>query len=273
MKITSLSRVLAAAIAAALVSGCGASSISEMPGGAAQLAPSSGPSQSGSPAAGAPKLIAASQPANPHPAGDARQEEALKKVDQFTSAADPNSKAYKVGPRDVLEITVFNVKELSTTVQVSEAGTITYPLAGEIVAGNKTAREIEQELTRILGAKYLQNPAITVFVKEHNSQRVTVEGNVAKPGVVPMAGGMTLLQAVAQAGGLGATAEKTAIVFRMVDGRRFPAKYDISDIRGGKAEDPQLQSGDVIIVPTSDMREGVDFVVKFLPLASIAPLL
>ena len=112
-----------------------------------------------------------------------------------------------------------------------------------------------------------------MFVKEHNSQRVTVEGNVGKPGVIPMAGGMTLIQAIAQAGGLGVTAEKTAIVFRMVGGRRLPAKYDISDIRAGNAEDPQLESGDVVVVPTSDMKEGVDYVVKFLPLANFAPLL
>ncbi len=161
-------------------------------------------------------------PVNAHTPDDAHQEEALKKVAQFTSVADPGSSAYKIGPRDVLEITVFKVQDLSKTVQVSEAGTITYPLAGEIPAGNKTAHEIEQELTAILGAKYLQNPAITVFVKEYNSQRVTVEGNVQKPGVIPMAGRMTLLQAIAQAGGLGATAEKTVIVFRMVDGRRMP---------------------------------------------------
>ncbi len=196
----------------------------------------------------------------------------MKKVAQFTSVADPGSEAYKIGPRDVLEITVFQVPEFPKTVQVSEKGTLSYPLAGEIVAGNKTAREIELELTKKLGTKYLQDPAVTVVVKEHNSQRITVEGNVLKPGVIPMAGGMTLVQAIAQAGGLGPTAEKTAVIFRLVDGKRLPAKYDISDIRGGKAEDPQLQSGDVVIVPTSETREGIDMVVKFLPLASIAPL-
>jgi polysaccharide export outer membrane protein len=270
---TSLLKILAAALAAALASGCGASSINELPGSTTHLASSTASSQSAGPAADAPKLTPVSNSADARPAGDAHQQEALKKVAQFTAVADPSSKAYKVGPRDVLEITVFKVPDLSKTVQVSEGGTINYPLAGEIMAGNKTAREIELELTRILGSKYLQNPAITVFIKEHNSQRVTVEGNVAKPGVVPMAGGMTLLQAIAQAGGLGGTAEKTAIVFRMVDGRRLPAKYDVSDIRSGTAEDPQLQSCDVIIVPTSDMREGVDYVVKFLPLAAIAPLL
>ncbi len=248
-------------MAAALVSACGASSISNYSPSQPQLA--EGRSQSQASSAGS----ATAQPL------DHAQEETIKKVaETYTSIGDPNSKSYKIGPRDVLEITVFKVPELSLKeVQVSEAGTLNYPLVGEIVAGGKTAREIELELTKKLGAKYLQNPAITVFVKEHNSQRITLEGAVVKPGVIPMAGGITLLQAIAQSGGLTANAEKTAVVFRMVDGKRSAGKYDVSDIRTGKAEDPQLQSGDVIIVPTSDMREGMDTLVKFLPLAVLAP--
>lgn len=81
------------------------------------------------------------------------------------------------------------------------------------------------------------------------------------------------MQAIAQAGGLGATADKTVVVFRMVDNKRSALKYDVSDIRDGGVEDPQLQTGDVIIVPTSDMKTGVEYVVKFLPLATIAPML
>jgi len=271
---TSLPKALAAILAAALVSACGASSISLLPGEDAQLvtsAPAQAQERATDTAASPPGK--AQQPASSRQHTEASREEAQKKAEQFASVADPNSKAYRIGPRDVLEIAVFKVPDLSKTVQVSEAGTLNYPLAGEIVAGNRTAREIEQELTKILGAKYLKNPAVTVFVKEHNSQRVTVEGSVVKPGVIPMAGGLTLLQAIAQAGGLGPHAEKTVIVFRMADGKRVPAKYDVSDIRDGNAEDPQMQSGDVVIVPNSQMREGIDTVVKFLPLASIAPLL
>ncbi len=190
-----------------------------------------------------------------------------------TAVSDPGSKAYKVGPLDVLEVTVFKVPELSRSVQVSEAGTINFPLIGEIQAGGKPAREIERELTKALGVKYLQNPQVTVFVKEYNSQRVTVEGAVKKPGVLPMAGGMSLLQAIAQSQGLEATAETNAVLFRTANGKRSVAKYDITAIRQGNADDPQLQAGDVIIVPTSDVKEGVNTVVKFLPLAMMIPLL
>ena len=186
---------------------------------------------------------------------------------------DPKSTGYKIGPLDVLEVTVYKVPDLSKSVQVSDTGTINYPLAGEMQAGGKTAREVEHELTKAFATKYLQNPQITVFVKEYNSQRVTVEGAVKKPGVVPIAGGMSLLQAIAQAQGLEQTAESTAVVFRTVNGKRSAAKYDIEDIRQGKADDPPLQAGDVVIVPASDMKEGINTLVKFLPLAMLIPLL
>jgi len=202
------------------------------------------------------------------------QEAAVRKVAlSATSLSDPSSKAYKVGPLDVLDVTVFKVPDLSKSVQVSENGTISFPLVGEVQAGGKTAREIEQSLTKLLGAKYLRNPQVTVFVKEYNSQRVTIEGAVKKPGVIPMVGGLSLLQAVAQAQGLETTAETSALVFRVTNGKRAAAKYDISDIRDGKADDPQLQAGDVIIVPTSDMKEGFNTVLRVLPLATLIPLL
>ena len=138
-----------------------------------------------------------------------------------------------IGPRDVLEVSVFKVPELSKVVQVSEAGTINYPLAGEVQAGGRTAREIEQDLTKLLGKKYLQNPEISVFVREYNSQRITVEGAVKKPGVYPIVGGMSLLQATATAGGFEDTAEQTVILIRQSGGKRSIGKFDVGQIRDG----------------------------------------
>ncbi len=202
------------------------------------------------------------------------QEAALDKIAKaYTSMADPSSKAYKIGPLDVLEITVFKVPDLSKTVQVSEAGTINFPLIGEVETSGKSAREMEQLLAKKLGAKYLQNPQISVFVKEHNSQRVTVTGAVKKPGVVPMAGGLSLLQAIAISGGLDEVAESTAVLMRVTDGKRLAGRYDVADIQAGRADDPPLQSGDVIIVPTSDMKQGFNTVLRLVPLASLTPLL
>jgi polysaccharide export outer membrane protein len=247
-----------------LAGACGGFSASEVSTGKTELAaPASQPAAPASGSAGAQNSLAS-------PAQDA----AVRKVVlTATSMSDPSSKAYKVGPLDVLEVTVFKVPELSKAVQVSEAGTINFPLVGEVAAGGRTAREIEQSLTKLLGSKYLQNPQVTVFVKEYNSQRVTIEGAVKKPGVIPMAGGLSLVQAIAQAQGLETTAETTVVVFRVTNGKRAAAKYDITDIREGKSDDPQLQAGDVIIVPASDVKEGINTVVKFLPLATLIPLL
>ncbi|MBT3069358.1 polysaccharide export protein [Rhodomicrobium sp. Az07] len=191
----------------------------------------------------------------------------------YSAMSDPKSKSYKVGPLDVLEIAVFKVPDLSKTVQVSEAGTINYPLVGEIQAGGRSAREIEQELTQLLGEKYLQKPQISVFVKEYNSQRVTVEGAVKKPGVVPMVGGLSLIQAMAQAGGSDESADSTVVVFRTTNGNRSAIRYDLADIRSGSAADPLLQSGDVVIVPTSNIKQGFNTFLKMLPLATVVSIL
>ena len=255
-----LPRFLLSAVAAALLGACSGSSIGEFGAEKQQLTKISAES-SGQAAKGADVA-----------SGD--QQSAISKVAlTLSSSSDPNSKAYKIGPRDVLEVTVFKVPDLSKVVQVSEAGTINYPLVGELEAGGKTAREVEQDLTRLLGTKYLQNPQISVFVKEYNSQRITVEGAVKKPGVYPIIGGMSLLQAIATAGGFESNAEETILLIRQKTGKPSAGKFDISQISHGKAEDIQLEAGDVIIAPTSDIKQGMEVFYRLAPLAYIAPLL
>jgi polysaccharide export outer membrane protein len=252
-----LPRFLISALAVAFLAACGISPANDA--ATAKLAVAEVPSQASSPTT--------------TPAASSQAAALEKTAQSYVAMADPKSKAYKIGPLDVLEITVFKTPDLSKSIQVSEAGTINYPLIGEIAAGGKSARELEQELTKRLGAKFLQNPQITVFVKDYNSQRVTVTGAVKKPGVVPMAGGMSLVQAIAQSGGLDELAESTVVLFRAAEGKRLAGRYDVSEIQAGREDDPQLQSGDVIVVPTSDTKLGANYVLKLVPLASLAPLL
>jgi polysaccharide biosynthesis/export protein len=185
----------------------------------------------------------------------------------------PGSSAYKIGPQDVVEVSVFKVPELSSTVQVSEAGTVNLPLVGEVPAAGRTARQVENELTHLLGRKYLQNPQVTVFIKEYNSQRVTIDGAVKRPGVFPIQGSMSLLQAVAMAQGLEDMADDTVIVFRDVDGVRKVARFDVSEIRTGDAKDPQLIAGDVVVAGTSTFKKGFNSFLKVLPVAGLFTLL
>ncbi len=264
MNTMTLHQFLLPVAAAALLTACGASSVNDLSSAHQQLAPaSSTPAPQGSGTASAQDESAASAQS------PAVQKAAL----SLLAVSDPNNAAYKVGPRDVLEVTVFKVPELSKVVQVSEAGTISYPLVGQVRAGGRTAREIEQDLTGSLGAKYLQHPQVSVFVKEYNSQRITVEGAVKKPGVYPIPGGLTLLQATATAGGFEPTADETILLIRQTDGKRYAGRYDVARIRDGSMTDPHLEAGDVLIASTSDLKEGMNTFLRLVPLATIVPLL
>ena len=159
-------------------------------------------------------------------------------ADKLTLGATPGSTAYKIGPHDVLDISVFKVPELTRSVQVADTGTINLPLVGEVRAAGRTAQELERDLAQKLGAKYLQSPQVTVFVKEYNSQRVTIEGAVKKPGVYPIRSKTSLLQLIAMADGLDASSDSTVVVFRQIDGKRIAARFDIDQIRTGQ---PRIQ--------------------------------
>ena len=268
---------------AALLSGCAVSSISDSDFGNQIASTSAEKDATGSvtPAtAEAGPSPGAFQPFKGQVASDARtvttasaqQTSVQASVSAITAISTPGNVAYKIGPQDVLEVSVFKVAELSKSAQVSEAGTINYPLVGEVTAAGKTARELERDLTGLLGAKYLQKPQVTVFIKEFNSQRVTVEGAVKKPGVFPIQGGMSLLQAVASAQGLDSVSDNTVVVVRTVNGKRAAARFDITNIRDGSAQDPQLQAGDIAIAGTSALKEGLNFL-KGIPLTSAFALL
>jgi polysaccharide export outer membrane protein len=165
---------------------------------------------------------------------------------------------YKISPLDVLDITVFQVPDLTKTVEVSSSGQITLPLIGEVKAAGKSAKTLETEIAKELGAKYLQSPQVSVYVKEATSQRVTVEGAVTKPGIYPMVGPTTLLRTIAMAGGLDRVADPRGIVvFRDVDGARQAAKFNLPAIRSGKAKDPVLVGGDVIVVDESGTKTAL----------------
>jgi polysaccharide export outer membrane protein len=202
----------------------------------------------------------------------AQQTSARASVAALTASSTPGSSAYKIGPQDVVDISVFKVAELSRTAQVSEAGTISFPLVGEVMAAGKTARELEKELTTQLGGKYLQKPQVAVMVKEFNSQRITVEGAVKRPGVFPMQGSLSLLQAVALAQGFDQISDETVVVVRTSNGKRSAARFDVGNIRSGTTQDPPLQAGDILIAGTSTLKEGLNFL-KGIPLTSAFALL
>lgn len=194
-------------------------------------------------------------------------------VSMATAAGTPGSEGYRVGPLDVLDVTVFKVEDLSKTVQVSESGKFGFPLVGEVQAGGRTVSEIEKDLATKLGGNYLRNPQVTVLVKEYNSHRITVEGAVKKAGVYPMQGPMSLLQAIATAGGLDEVSDGSIMLFRRIDGQTAVARFSMNDLRAQRADDPALQAGDIVMVPSSDLRLGIQYILRAAPLLNAFVLL
>ena len=165
---------------------------------------------------------------------------------------------YRIGAQDLLEINVFGVDDLTRTVRVNSNGQISLPLVGAVMAGGRTTPELEQDITARLATGYLQKPQVTVFVKEYTSQRVTLEGAFKKPGIYPLTGKTTLLQAIAMAEGLDKLADpRGVVVFRNIDGKRMGAAFDLVAVRRGEVVDPQVYGDDVIVVETSGSRTAV----------------
>ena len=192
-------------------------------------------------------------------------------ADALTAVAKPGNAAYKIGPLDVLDISVFKVPDLTKEVQVAEDGSINYPLIGDTPAAGKTAHQLEQELTKKLGSKYLRDPQVTVFVKEYNSQRVTVSGSVKTSGVYAIKGNTSLMQVVAMAGDVDTTTNSgDVVVFRTINGERSAAKFDLDAIRAGRAADPPVEPGDVVVVDSSATKVALHNVLTALPLATTA---
>jgi polysaccharide export outer membrane protein len=192
-------------------------------------------------------------------------------ADKYTSPATPGNSAYKIGPLDILDVAVFQVPDLTKSVQVADTGTIHYPLVGDVQAAGKTAHQLELDLAKKLGATYLQSPQVTVFVKQYNSQRITVEGSVRNTGVFPLKGQTTLIQALAEAGDIdNGIASGVIVIFRTIDGKRSAARFDFDTIQKGNAQDPELQPGDVIVVDTSPTKEALNNFLHVLPAANSA---
>ena len=120
----------------------------------------------------------------------------------------------RLGPNDLVEITVFEASELNRTVRVDDSGRISLPLLGDVVASGRTPRELEMLLEDSLSQRYIRDPHVTVQVAEMQSHAVSVVGAVAKPGVFQIRGSRPLLELVAMAGGFAPDAGESAVVVR-----------------------------------------------------------
>ncbi len=121
---------------------------------------------------------------------------------------------YRIGPQDILAISVFGHDDLTQTVVVQVDGTLTYPLVGRIPAADMTPKDLERDLTQRLGESFIRNPQVTVAIREYRSKTVLVAGEIGHPGTYPLAGGMTIVEILAKAGPVSPGAATEVIVVR-----------------------------------------------------------
>jgi polysaccharide export outer membrane protein len=166
---------------------------------------------------------------------------------------------YKIGPQDVLTVTVFGEADLSGKYTVEQDGTFTFPLIGRVKAGGITMRAFEQELKRQLADGFLKNPSVSIAIETYRSQRILVMGEVRSPGEYQLTGDMTLLSALARAGGTAPAASREVVIVRSRrvasngDGGGAEAevlRIDLAELQGGNmALNVSLQDGDTVNVP------------------------
>lgn len=182
-----------------------------------------------------------------------------------TSKIPPDSKAgpttvptgvplppgYKIGPDDVLHVMFWRDKDLTNEVTVRPDGRITLPLLNDVMAAGLTPDELRSKLTTE-AQRYVEDPNVTVVVKQINSRKVFITGMVGKPGAYALAGNMTVLQLISMAGGLNEYANTKKIrILRGASGNQQSLPFNYKDVAAGKEleQNVELKPGDTVVVP------------------------
>jgi len=164
----------------------------------------------------------------------------------------PIPPGFLIGPDDVLTVVYWRDREMTTDVVVRPDGKISLPLLNEIQAAGLTPSELRERLTDE-SKRYIEDPNVTVVVKQINSRKVFITGEVAKPGPYPLTAPTTVLQLIAMVGGLKeyADSKKIAVVRTDKNGRQTMFRFNLKDVIAGKnlRQNIELMPGDTIIVP------------------------
>jgi len=158
---------------------------------------------------------------------------------------------YTIGPDDILSIVFWRDKDMSADVVVRPDGRITLPLISDVQAGGLTP-ELLRDSIREQATKFVEDPTVTVVVKQINSRRVYVTGMVGKPGAYPISNPTTVLQLLSMAGGVNEFANaKKIMVMRNENGQQKAYKFNYKDVVKGQnlKQNILLQPGDTVVVP------------------------
>lgn len=160
-------------------------------------------------------------------------------------AQDSDNPEYRIGKNDLLEISVYQEPDLYKTVRVSEQGMISFPLIGNISVVGMAVKDLQDKLTELLERDYLVNPQVSVFIKEYS--KVSVLGEVGRPGAYELKSGLTAIEAIALAGGFKDSADEAKVMLSREDkyGGKESIEIDTTDPSG---KNIILRPGDVITV-------------------------
>jgi polysaccharide export outer membrane protein len=176
--------------------------------------------------------------------------------------------AFKLGADDLLSVKVFGSEDASVDrVRIDKSGRLSVPVAGVVNAGGLSIEELEDQLEARLRANYFRNPQVSVNLIEVESAKLTLDGQVAKPGLYPVTPNMTLIQAVASAEGTTENARLgEVVIFRTVNGQKYAALYNLSAIRRGNYADPAVFANDTIVIGDSSARRLFRDFIQIIPL-------
>lgn len=177
---------------------------------------------------------------------------------------------YRLGALDSVSINIFQVPDVTGDYQIDPGGDLNLPLIGRVTAQGKTLAELQRTIHDRYGAKYLQNPDVRVEIKQAVSQRITVDGAVNQPGIYPVNGDISLIQAIATAKGTtGDALVSRVVIFRKINGEREAAVFDLRRIRRGEMTDPPVYGNDVVVVDGSKVRQTYRDLISSLPFVGL----
>ncbi|WP_411338712.1 polysaccharide biosynthesis/export family protein [Sphingopyxis sp. J-6] len=184
-----------------------------------------------------------------------------------------------IGPFSELRVEVFGVPEMQRDIMTDGEGNFSFPLAGRIAAAGKTTDVIAEEIRGRLAGRYVRDPQVSVNFKSSSnplafqSMSVTVDGQVNRAGSYPVVGRVTLMRAVALAGGTNEFAKlEDVVVFRNVGSKQYVGIYNLEGIRRGNYPDPEIFPNDIVIVGDSPQRRAFKDILQTIP-ALLSPMI
>ncbi len=178
---------------------------------------------------------------------------------------------YTISSQDILQVAIFQVPDLTRTVRVDGGGFVSLPLIGRVPVRGKTILQAQEDIAARYSKSHLQSPQVNLSLVK-SSQRITVSGAVRAPTVLTLESTLTLSMAIAQSGGVNDIGNAERIhVARITTGDQVEdAVFDLKEIQAGRAPNPALRGGDIVVVEDSKTRLALKEIKDILPLAAVS---